>query len=60
MSWIRTSDELPSADALIYADGAYHVAALVSGAGDPAFIDVHSSDLLPWPSHWMALPPPPG
>lgn len=60
MAWIAVSDGLPSETALIFADGAYYVAVLVGSPGDAAFMDIHSSDLLPWPSHWMSLPPPPG
>lgn len=61
MRWIATSDDLPSEEVLVLVDDGYHVAVLVeedseSGA---AFMDVHSSDLLPWPTHWMRLPPPP-
>jgi hypothetical protein len=48
-------------EVLIYGDGQYHVAELIdvpSGA-EAAFMDVHSSDLVPWPSHWLELVPPP-
>ena len=54
--WIKTSDALPSGEVLVYVDGTFHIAVLVSAAGgDPAFMDVHSSDLLAWPSHWTSL-----
>ncbi len=59
MAWTAVSDALPSETALIFADGTYYLAVLVDSPEAPAFMDVHSSDLLPWPSHWMSLPPPP-
>lgn len=59
MAWTVVSDALPSEAALIFADGVYYLAVLVDAAGEAAFMDVHSSDLLPWPSHWMGLPSPP-
>ena len=61
MRWIATSDLLPTEEALVLVDGAYHVAVLVGDDAEDgaAFMDVHSSDLLPWPSHWMSLPPGP-
>ncbi len=59
MAWISVSDALPSEAALICADGVFYLAVLVGTATDLAFMDLHSSDLLPWPSHWMSLPPPP-
>ena len=59
MKWIASSAGLPTGDALIFAGGAYYLAVLVVGAGPPGFMDLHTADLLPWPSHWMDLPPPP-
>lgn len=61
MTWIPVEHSLPSAEALILAEGVYYLAILVADpdGGEPAFLDIHSSDLLPWPSHWMELPPPP-
>ena len=59
MAWTALSDALPSEAVLICVDGEYYLAVLVDADGEAAFMDVHSSDLLPWPSHWMSLPPPP-
>jgi hypothetical protein len=59
MKWTAVSEGLPDEAALIFADGAYYLAVLVGGTSDPVFMELHSSDLLPWPSHWMSLPPPP-
>ena len=59
MKWTAVTDALPADAALICADGIYYLAVLVGTAADPAFMELHSSDLLPWPSHWMNLPPPP-
>ena len=58
MQWIAISERLPAGPALIYADGECHVAEIVgdSAGSSLAFIDLHSSDLLPWPSHWMPCP----
>ena len=55
MDWIRMSDSEPTAEVLIYTGGEYRIAVLGRDGDEPAFVDVHSSDLLPWPSHWMAL-----
>jgi hypothetical protein len=61
LRWIAVSEGLPTEDVLIYCEGEYHVAALVGASDpDPVFMDAHSADQLPWPSHWMTLPPPPG
>jgi hypothetical protein len=60
LRWISVSESLPGTEALIHCDGEYRLAVLVgTGEADPVFMDVHSSDILPWPSHWMALPAPP-
>lgn len=62
MRWITTAERMPKGDVLIFAEGQYHVATLIGkrGAKDvDVFMDVHSSSLLPWPSHWSDLPPPP-
>ena len=59
MKWIAVTEALPSDAALICADGVYYLAVLVGFAADSVFMDLHSSDLLPWPSHWMPLPGPP-
>jgi hypothetical protein len=59
MEWKAISEGLPAGAALIFAEGEYHVAVVVDGESDPAFMGVHSWDLLPWPSHWMELPPAP-
>jgi len=56
--WISIADRLPAGPVLIYADGECHVAELVgSGPGASlAFMDVHTCDILAWPSHWMEVP----
>ena len=59
MKWIAVTEALPSDAALICADGVYYLAVLVGSAADSAFMELHSCDLLPWPSHWMPLPGPP-
>ena len=59
MKWIAVTEALPSDAALICAEGEYHLAVMVGSEEDPAFMDLHSCDLLPWPSHWMPLPGPP-
>ncbi|MFA9201472.1 MAG: hypothetical protein ACEQR8_09875 [Cypionkella sp.] len=61
MDWIAIGDSVPADAALIFAEGEYYLAVLVSGAegSAPAFMEVHSADLTPWPSHWMPLPAPP-
>jgi len=59
MKWIAVTEALPADEALICADGVVYLAVLVGTAADRAFMDLHSSDLLPWPSHWMTLPAPP-
>ncbi len=59
LSWIAISDRQPSGDVLIFADGQYYLAVLIADPPAPGFVDIHSCDLLPWPSHWMALPDPP-
>jgi hypothetical protein len=62
MHWISTEKEMPHSEVLIYAEGEYYVAAVVEATThdpEPSFVSAHSSDLLPWPSHWMALPPAP-
>ncbi|AJP73890.1 hypothetical protein [Sphingomonas hengshuiensis] len=58
--WVPIS-RLPSFDAvLIWSDGRCVVASLVEGvdAGKRwrVFMDARNDDLLPWPTHWMALP----
>ena len=61
VTWTAIDDALPSDAALICVDGIYYLPILVGGPEDAAFMDLHSSDLLPWPSHWTSLPPlPPG
>lgn len=60
MKWTAVSEALPSGAALVYAEGALYVAVLVDDGTDQAFMELHTCDLLPWPSHWMDLPPPPG
>lgn len=57
--WTAVSERLPTEAALVFAEGAYYLAVVVDPASDPAFMDLHSWDLVPWPSHWMELPPPP-
>ena len=59
MQWKAVSEGLPRGPALILVDGACYVAVLVGTAQEPAFMELHTSDLLPWPSHWTELPPPP-
>lgn len=59
MTWTAVSEGLPTDAALIFAEGAYYLAVVVDAATDPVFMDLHSWDLVPWPSHWMELPPPP-
>lgn len=56
MKWIAVSDALPNGPALICAGGDYYLAVLVGDEADPSFMELHSCDLLPWPSHWMSLP----
>jgi hypothetical protein len=61
LRWISVAQALPEHEVLIYCRGEYRLAVLLAaGDADPVFMDVHSSDLLPWPSHWMELPSPPG
>ena len=60
MNWIATNDRLPTGTVLVHVAGECHLAELIGkGTKSPAFIDIHSSDLLPWPSHWMPQPKPP-
>lgn len=61
MNWVAISEGLPTGPVLVWADGEVYVAVLVGGHADPerAFMDIHSSDLLPWPTHWRKLPEPP-
>ena len=56
MQWRAVSEGLPTGVALIFADGACYVAVLVGDGDNPTFMDPHTSDLLPWPTHWMELP----
>ncbi len=56
MEWIAVTEALPEDAALICADGVLYLAVLVGTAADRSFMDLHSSDLLPWPSHWMSVP----
>lgn len=58
MRWVASDDQLPSGAALVYAEGGYYLAVLVAepNGSEPAFMDLHSADTLPWPSHWMPLP----
>jgi hypothetical protein len=57
--WTAISEALPDGEVLIYCAGEYRLGVLVDGDADPGFMDIHSSDMLPWPSHWMPLPRPP-
>ena len=63
MRWTPSKDrQVPSGEVLIYAEDCYYVAVLVEATADHrerTFVSADSSDLLPWPSHWMNLPPPP-
>lgn len=59
MKWISVRDALPTSPALVCAGGEYYLAVLVGDAADPSFMELHTCDLLPWPSHWTDLPLPP-
>jgi hypothetical protein len=63
MNWISLAVEVPRHEVLVWSEGKYFVAILVpsqSGADNAGdFMDVNSSNLLPWPSHWAELPEPP-
>ena len=61
MTWIPVSLQCPAGPAIIYGGGEYHVAELIGDVadGDAAFMDLHSCEPLPWPTHWMQLAEPP-
>ena len=61
MTWFAVDERTPSRPVLVYAGGDYYLAVLVEEpvGSEPAFLDVHSADLVPWPSHWAELPEPP-
>ena len=59
MEWTLITEAVPEDAVLIFSEGGYYVAVIVDPTTDPAFMDVHSGDLLPWPSHWTKLPLPP-
>ena len=60
MNWIATSDRLPTGPVLVHANGECYLAELVGkNRATAGFIELHTSDLLPWPSHWMPQPAPP-
>jgi hypothetical protein len=54
----QRAPRLPEEDVLIFAGGEYFIGVLVKGepGSAPAFMDVRSSDILPWPTRWMELP----
>ena len=62
--WFPVEDAPPAGvPVLIWSGEAFAVAVLVQGedAGGPwrVFMDARSDEILPWPSHWMRLPPAP-
>jgi hypothetical protein len=62
--WSPIEDPPPPGSAvLIWIDGAFAIAILVEGedAGGHwrVFMDSRSDEILPWPSHWLPLPPAP-
>ena len=58
--WVSTRQALPSGEALVVtSDGRFWLAVLVRDGSDDdgVFMEARSCDLLPWPTHWMPLPP---
>jgi len=57
--WRMLSDPPPAGDVLIWDGGRCFIGVLVRDAKSAVFMDPRTSDILPWPTHWMPLPPPP-
>ena len=58
--WIPTTLAMPDGEVLIATPaGECHIAILVKSDDEDqgTFMDARSADILPWPSHWMRLPP---
>ena len=60
MKWIAITERLPTGPGLVHAGGECYLAELVDrNSASAGFIELHTSDLLPWPTHWMPRPAPP-
>lgn len=62
--WIPVAQCPPvGLEVLIWSNGACAIAVCVDGANEDGpwrvFMDARSDEILPWPSHWMPLPPAP-
>jgi hypothetical protein len=63
MKWQIVADELPREEVLVWSDGRAVVAEFIPAdrkIPKPLCINLRTEDILPWPTHWMPLPPPPG
>ena len=61
MEWRRLTDDLPEGEALIWLGDRAAVAVLVPADdrhSSPTFMDARTSDLLPWPTHFIPIRPP--
>jgi hypothetical protein len=62
MHWRDIADELPTGEVLVWSDGRAVVAIVVPAdeqVAYPTFVDARVNEPLPWPTHWMPLPPAP-
>ena len=63
--WMTVGDDLPvGEDVLVWSAGKAVVGSLlvesgVDGTEIRSFMDVLGNEILPWPTHWMRIPPPP-
>jgi hypothetical protein len=61
MQWHPLTNELPKGEVLVWLGDRAAVAVLVPADENydaPSFMDARTSDLLPWPTHFMPLTPP--
>ena len=63
--WMEVRDDVPEGvDVLVWSAGKAVVGSLLidlraDGTELKSFMDVLGNEILPWPTHWMRIPPPP-
>jgi len=60
MRWIAVADQEPSGLFLMFVDGEFYVAVLHIDESGPAYMGAYDWSLLPEPTYWAPLEPPPG
>ena len=63
--WMEVREDVPAGeDVLVWSAGKPVVGSLLidqrpDGTELKSFMDVLGNEILPWPTHWMRIPPPP-